>query len=230
MRSKIPFYFQLICIVVTLAFACKKKEPSFNDTPLANAQYNNSNYGIYKGVIVGSSGTIIIDLNNNQSISATMIIDYVTYRFTTSQSVRQGINTTLNFTSGSNSFRFTVSSNGTNPTISSIYINGHPNAAIIIVKETSNSLVRCYEGSYSGDDYGIFNAIIYNNSIRAIIKSNTGYYYTANGTVLNNQINLSGNVGYTANFTGLLRNNNFSGTWISNSNNAHGNWLGNRSL
>ena len=47
-----------------------------SQVPLAKSQYDNSNFGIYKGVFIGSSGTIILDLSNStNSFTATLIID-----------------------------------------------------------------------------------------------------------------------------------------------------------
>jgi hypothetical protein len=210
-------------------FSCKKKNeatPTPTETPTAKSQFDNSNFGIYKGVFVGSSGYIIVDISNSGTTLATLIVNGVTYNFTTSQTITQGQATTLNFVSGTNSFTFTVSASGTNPTITNLNINGHPNAAILVVKETSTAIVKCFEGNYIGGETGIFNAVIYNNLIKGLIRSTTyNANFTATGTVSNNQIATSGNTSGGSVFTGTLSGNNVSGQW-SNTNGTSGTWSG----
>ncbi|MDB5226425.1 MAG: hypothetical protein JWN78_618 [Bacteroidota bacterium] len=221
------FVFILLGVIFT-SNSCKKHDTSFNDIPAAKSTFDNSNYGIYKGVFVGSSGIIIIDVNNGNTISATLKIDGTTYNFTTTQTISQNQSTTINFTNGNNSFTFTVYANGSNPTITNLDIDGHPNAAILVVKETSTVLVKCFEGSYNGDDDGTFNAVIYGNIIKAIVRSSYDDIYYANGTVNNNQISASGTVNTGAEFHGTLNGNSFSGTWNNTDYDYHGNWSGSR--
>jgi hypothetical protein len=217
----------VFCLTV---FSCSKNDDArtnnLTETPIAKSQFDNTNFGIYKGVFVGSSGIIVIDINNSGALSAMLKVDGTTYNFTTTQTILQNQATSINFTSGANSFRFTVDSNGANPTITNLLINGHPNSAILVVKETSTAIVKMYEGSYSGGETGIFNAIIYNNLIKGLIRSTTyNANYTATGTVSNNQINTSGNTSGGSVFTGTLSGNNIAGQW-SNANGTSGNWTG----
>jgi hypothetical protein len=182
--------------------------------PRLKAAYNNSNYGYYKGVFVGSTGIIAVNIYGDNTLSAYFKVDGADYNFTTTQTVQEGDGTTLNFVSGSNSFTFTVDGNGTRPTITNLVMNGHPNAATLLAKETSTVLVKCYEGTYTGDEDGIFNALIYNNQIKAFAKSLTFYdTYEVDGTVSNNQIDASGTVNTNSVFKGTISGNNLSGTW-----------------
>ena len=88
---------------------------NLSQVPLAKSQYDNSNFGIYKGVFIGSSGTIILDISNSaNSFTATLIIDGVTHNFITNQTIQQNQTTTINFVEGSNSFTFTVSATSSN--------------------------------------------------------------------------------------------------------------------
>lgn len=223
---------RLLSLVFLFFFgACSKKDhPSNNnlaDTPTAKAQYDNSNYGIYKGVFVGSSGIIIININNDNTIAAMLKIDGTTYNFTATQTIQQSQETTVNFVAGSNTFTFSVSPNGASPVVTHLVINGHPNAAILVVKETSTALVRCYEGTFSGSDTGIFNAIIYNNSVKALVKNSDNVTEIANGTVSNNQIN-AGTITSGATFMGTIEGDNTSGTWANTAANLKGSWSGRR--
>ena len=231
-----PFIF-LICFI-NLNCSKPKSSNSSNvnsnqnlaQAPSANAQYDNSNYGIYKGVIIGSSGTIVLDISNsNDSLSATLIIDGVTHHFFTNQSIQQNQNTSITFVDGNDQFTFTVSSNGNNPTITNLNINGHPNAALLVVKENSTTLVKCFEGTFSGSYSGIFNAVIYGNIIKGISRTTGDLTIVyANGTVNNNQINASGTGSNGAVFVAALNGNNFSGNWSRFSDNSSGSFSGDR--
>jgi hypothetical protein len=204
--------------IVTLFFiaSCSKNNDDNTQTekPTAKAAYNNSNYGYYKGVFVGSTGIIAVNIYNDNTLSAYFKVDGADYNFTTTQTVQEGDGTTLNFISGSNSFTFRVDGNGARPAITNLIMNGHPNAATLLAKETSTVLVKCYEGTYTGDEDGIFNALIYNNQIKAFAKSLTFYdTYEVDGTVSNNQIDASGTVNTSSVFKGTISGNNLSGTW-----------------
>ena len=224
--------FSLLILLLVLSCSNSDSNGDSNQTlsqvPSAKSQYDNSNFGIYKGVFIGSSGTIILDISNStNSFTATLIIDGVTHNFITNQTIQQNQTTTINFVEGSNSFSFTVSANGSNPTITNLIINGHPNAALLVVKETSSVLIKCFEGTYSGTYSGTFNAVIYGNIIKGIAKATSEVsVVTADGTVNNNQINAAGNTSSGAVFVGNLSGNTFSGTWSRTSDNANGTFTG----
>ncbi|MBY0480098.1 MAG: hypothetical protein K2Q21_01985 [Chitinophagaceae bacterium] len=215
--SKIKFLSFLLFAAVTL-FSCAKKDvvPSTTlmDTPTAIAQYDASNYGIYKGVFVGSSGIIVIDISNQGKILATLIIEGKTYAYTTTQTILPNQVTSLTFVNGNDHFNFSVASNGTNPTITNLVISGHVDPAIMVVKETSLAIVKCYEGTFSGGDNGIFNAVIFNNKLKALVKSTTANSnFIAEGTVVNNVTISAGSVSSGSTFSGMLSGNTFTGTW-----------------
>jgi hypothetical protein len=227
--SIITFTLLLVCN------SCSKKDTPTNnnltDTPTAKTQYDATNFGIYKGVFVGSSGTIIVDISNSGTFTATLKIDGVTYNFTTNQTVQINQPTTLNFSNGTNSFTFSVSANGANPTITNLIINGHPNAAILVVKEISTSIIKCFEGTFTGGDSGVFNAVIFNTTIKALVRSTRANSNSiANGTITNNQISATGSVSTGATFTGTLNGNSFTGTWTNAQAALNGNFSGTRTF
>jgi len=220
--------FLLLTVILVVACSNSDSGKSLPNTPSAKAQYDASNYGVYKGVFIGSSGTIILDISNGaNSFTATLVIDGVTHTFMTNQTIQQNQATTINFIEGNNSFTFSVAANGSNPTITDLIINGHPDAAILVVKETSSTLIKCFEGTFSGTYSGTFNAVIYGNVIKGITReTNDVDIVTADGTVNNNQINASGNASNGAVFLGNLTTTNFSGTWSRSSDNANGTFTG----
>ncbi len=145
--------------------SCKKSDSSSSSykcagcvtTPDAKAAYDNSSKGIYKGTVVGSSGTIKFDIGNHDStITATMVIDGTTVTLTASVAWVSGSAYVSDFTGTLNgspvTIHFSVGSDGTNPVVTSTNIPGHPNAVLAIAKETSTNLLMCFEGTYKSDD------------------------------------------------------------------------------
>ena len=41
--------------------------PTLSDTPTAKIQFNDTNFGIYKGIIVGPTGVITLNIKNDGS-------------------------------------------------------------------------------------------------------------------------------------------------------------------
>jgi len=221
----------LFLILGMLTLSCSSDSSSGNsisNTPEAKSQYDNSNFGIYKGVFVGSSGTVNININNNGTIVAILVIDGVSFTYTTTESVTlNSVINSLTFTNGSSSFDFSVDASGNSATITNIVISGHPNANMQIVKEFSDALVKCYTGSFSGDDSGVFNLIVSEGEINGLAKSNSGSEsINLQGLEANNVITGSFSNGT---FTGNVSGNNISGTW-HNTNSESGNWSGSRKL
>lgn len=201
---------------------------SLSNTPEAKVAYDNSNYGIYKGVFVGSSGTVLININNEGEIFAELVIDGNSSTYTTTETVTQGTTIyDLTFTNGSSSFDFYVDANGNYAEVYDISINGHPNASIYVVKEYSDALVECFKGTFNGDDTGVFNFIITDGEINGLGKPNgSTESVELFGIITNNTISGSFEGG---SFSGTRNNNSISGSW-ENSFMESGNWSGSRKL
>lgn len=221
----------LAVIFGAMALSCSSDSSSgssLTTTPDAKAMYDSSNYGVYKGVFVGSTGTVQVNINNENVLSATLTINGSTSTYTTTETVTLATAISgLTFTNGSSSFDFSVGSLGNGPSITNVNIAGHPNASIVLVKEFSDSLVKCYVGTFNGDDSGVFNLITEGSDIYGLAKSNDGdSSIELNGSLTENTL-----VGVFegGTFTGTKNNNNVSGTW-SNSLSESGNWSGSRKL
>ncbi|RZJ29970.1 MAG: hypothetical protein EOO48_06200 [Flavobacterium sp.] len=202
--------------------------PELVSSPDAKAAYDNSNFGIYKGVFVGSSGVVFIDINNNGALTATMNIDGTTHNFTTTETTTEGsaING-LTFTSGSMSFDFNVDNTGDSPYLTNMNFPGHPNADVYLLKEYSDALVECYKGTFSGDDSGVFNLIISDGEIYGLAKSDgDDSALEIDGSVTGS--NISGTF-ENGGFVGTKSGNSVSGTW-QNIANESGNFSGQRKL
>ena len=163
-------------LMLTLSISCKKsnekdKEPfvctTCAKTPQALAANDASSKGVYKGVIVGSSGTIKFDIaNSNTTIVAVMVLDGVSVNLSSNVTWVAGQAFTSAFTgtlSGAPvSVTFSVSTAGQSPTVTAYNIPGHPGASFDLVKETSTNLIECFEGTYSTTkpEKGTFNLIV----------------------------------------------------------------------
>ena len=158
-----------------LFISCKKdktSDPAYTcttckTTPDAKVANDASNKGVYKGVIIGSTGTIMFDLQNNgTALTAVMVLDGVTVNLTASVSIVAGQTYVAPFTgtlSGQPvSITFSVGAIGGTPTVTTSSIPGHPSSSFTIIKETSSSLVEAFEGTYSTTqpESGTFNMVL----------------------------------------------------------------------
>lgn len=172
---KTLLYSAIALLAISLATGCKKSDKtddtlsytctSCKTTPDAVAANDNSNKGIYKGVIIGSSGTIKFDLQGS-TLTAIMVIDGVTANLTSTVAITNGATYVAPFTGTLNgvqvSVTLSVGATGQSPTITAFNIPGHTTASFNLVKETSASVLECYEGTYTTTkpETGTFNLIL----------------------------------------------------------------------
>lgn len=137
------------------------------DAPEALAENDALGKGVYKGIVIGSSGTIKFSIaNGTNDITASMVLDGETIILTSNISYNDGQPYVAPFTGIFNgetaTINFSVDDDGENPTVTSADIPGHPNAVFTIIKETSNALVEGYEGTYSksNNEHGTFNILL----------------------------------------------------------------------
>lgn len=205
--KKIQF---IIAAVTMLSFnACKKSNDtatppaaykcvSCKITPDAVAANNSSSKGIYKGVIIGSTGTIMFDIaNNGTAITAVMVIDGVTVNLTSNVTWVAGQAYIAPFTGSLNgatvTINLSVGISGGTPTVTSSNIPGHPDASLNIIKETSSNLVECFEGTFSTTrpETGVFNMIVLRtlNTWTAVSrKTGSQTSNTGSGTISDNKL------------------------------------------
>ncbi len=228
----------IILLVFSMAFASCSDDSndtttpddnSLSTAPEAKAEFDASNYGVYKGIFVGSTGTVYVNINNNGSVSAKMIIDGTSYNFTTSEAVTNGqVTSGLTFTNGSSSFDFNVLGDGENPLIDNLNISGHANASVQIFKEYSFAHIKCYLGTFSGDSSGIFNLATTSDGYvlgLAVPNDDTNAIYM-DGSIEGTSITGTFEGG---SFSGTVSGNTISGTW-QNSVPENGSWTGTRKL
>ncbi|MDB5198979.1 MAG: hypothetical protein JWO92_942 [Chitinophagaceae bacterium] len=165
----------LLFIIVSL-ISCKKsstpavvayKCATCIATPQAIAANDAGSKGIYKGVVSGSTGTIVFDVQNaGTTITAIMVLDGVTVNLTSGVTWVANQPYVAPFTGTLNnlavSITFSVGSSGGTPTVTTSSIPGHPGSSFKILKETSTSLVEVFEGAYHTTlpEDGTFNLIL----------------------------------------------------------------------
>ena len=168
----------------TPAYACA----TCHDTPDALAVNDASVMGIYKGIVVGSTGTISINIQNgSNTITGTMVLDGTTVLLTSNVTVVDGQSYVAPFTGTYNgspiSITFSVGLGGATPTVVTSDIPGHPTAIFEIYKETSTSLIEAFQGTYSKPgESGVFNIVL----SRALAK--WGGVAKENGGTENNEV------------------------------------------
>jgi hypothetical protein len=138
-------------------------------TPEAKAANDASFKGVYKGVLIGSTGTIKFDVNNaGTTLTATMVIDGVTSTLTATVIAQSGQTPTYvsDFTGTLNgqpvTIKFSVGSGGENPVVVSATVPGHAGISFVLAKETSTALIEAFEGTYktTKPESGTFNIIL----------------------------------------------------------------------
>ncbi len=151
------------------------------------AEFDNTSFGLYKGVLAGSSGTIRIEINNGNNIArATIVMDGRVDQLTSSASFTAGQAIDgAQFTGTFSSFTFSVDADGGNPTIVTIAIEGHAKVVATVEKEKSGDVAVCYEGtSVGGNDHrGVFNVVRKNNTFSGVANAVDGFSCSVRGTV-----------------------------------------------
>jgi hypothetical protein len=208
--------------------------------PDALPENDNSSAGVYKGVLVGSSGIfkIIID-NGTGEYSVYIKFDGIEATLTTSDfnGWNPGdaiVNATFTGTLNGETvtFTFSVDADGSNPVVT-VAIPGHTLTATPI-KETSDELVKCFEGTavQDGDDY----IIIWNFALKG--SDIDGSWIKLGESENNGPITATYINGIWSNasngdpeeltLTGSLESIEVSGTWEQNGDS--GTWSGTRTL
>lgn len=231
----------LIFLAAAVLTSCKKDDDKKNPgqenytcatcvtASEAKAEHDHSSAGVYKGVMVGSTGTIALYLYNaGTEVKALVVFDGKNGELSTSDLASwtpgQAISNAL-FTGTVNNTLvqavFSVDANGLNPRVN-VAIPGHT-VVVALYKETSASMIKNYEGTYTGDRSGIFNISF--NADDFVLVTNGGSE-PITGTLVNGKIDLNKD-GVT--IKGEFSGEQISGTW-ADGNGRKGTWTGKRTL
>lgn len=235
--------FALIGSIAFTIASCKKKDDTTPytcstcaRTPEALAENDTSSKGIYKGVVIGSSGTIKFNiLNGGNTISAVMVIDGDTANLTSNVTWVAGQINTAPFTGTLNgqqvSLEFEVGLGGSDPVVTAVNIPGHPNAVLDVYKETSNAQVVCFEGTFSGPSAGTLNIILsttlnaWGGAAKDNNKTSVSHF---SGSITNNQLNCTNCASGTTISATLSGDEIIDGTW--NDGTESGTWSAHKTL
>lgn len=118
---------------------------------------------------------------------------------------------------------FSVAINGANPGVS-LTIPGHADAEVVLFKETSKSIVRLFEGAYTGTESGTWNFVVQGTELGGVSRSSDGlntllFFGLVNG----NAIALD-----TIKGSGTISGDQVSGTWEVPGSASKGAWTGKR--
>ncbi|HEY3430067.1 MAG TPA: hypothetical protein VGK39_05270 [Cyclobacteriaceae bacterium] len=232
--------FVISVLLAMFAFSCSDDDGNSYkcsdcvSVPEANAAYDNTGQGIYKGVVIGSSGTIKFDIaNSDNTLTAVLIIDGQEVLLTATGSYSPTTGFSGAFTGTLNgqdaSIVFTVSTAGGFQLIT-VNIPGHPDIMFTVMKERSTQLVEAFEGTYQGQATGTFNLLVLrdeddNGEWYAISRSTEldGYY---EGTIDDDDlVGLGGSIIVV----GEIEGHSVKGSW-ENTTGGTGTWTGKRTL
>jgi hypothetical protein len=218
----------------TLGVSCKKNSSSSTTTPykcttcttapMAVAANDNNAKGIYKGVIIGSTGTVIFDIQNTtNTVSAKLVIDATVVNLTSSNVWTSGQAFVGTFTGGLNGqnvfLSLAINADGSNPMVQYASIPGHPGASFDIVKETSVGLVEGFEGTYNTTrpETGSLNIVLSRTLGKwggiARKTGDTTVGEAGHGAIINNQLIDSAN---NNRVIGTLNNDQLDGKFVDN--------------
>lgn len=224
----------LLFIVVVSFVQCSKKgsggnNPWQDSIPTAEVKYDNSNFGVYRGVFVGSKGFVTVGLNNNGTLHAQVKVDGQGYDLGTSQNVELNKPVSINFANSVMSFTFSCDADGSNPVVSNIVFAGHPKAQVVMLKALSNRMVDLWQCTYkenaAGGETGIFMFGSTNttvglgaddklNTIFKITGGNIGNHLTLTANMSGGVTTISGDVSADIKtVSGTFSNSRGSGTW-----------------
>ena len=198
----LPAFFIGISI---LSISCSKSDSNAaaydcvacHNTPDALAANDASAKGVYKGIAVGSTGTLSVNIQNgSNTITAIMVLDGITATLTSSVTYVDGQAYVAPFTGTYNgsavSITFSVALGGGSPTVTSSSIPGHPGIVFTLYKETSTSLLEAFEGTYSKTgETGVFNILLSNGLAQwggIVKKDGSSATDEISGTYVNNHV------------------------------------------
>ncbi len=201
----------------------ENEQPQDDRSTETTEEFDNSNFGLYKGVLAGSSGTIRIEINNGDNLArAIIVMDGETDILTSTATFTAGRAITgAQFTGEFSSFTFSVDADGGNPTIATITIEGHDSVVATVAKETSRSVTLCYEGTSTGgnDHRGVFNLVRNGNTYSGVSNAEDGFSCSFSGSIAADG-SFSGTTNTTfnglavkLNYSGRFTGDKVSGTW-----------------
>jgi len=152
--------------------------------PEAQSIYDTSHFGIYKGVITGfdytlnepKSGTYKITIHESEySVDMTYMDSSYTFQTTDTTEQIEGTEYSYTFskTFASAVYTLIIILEDDGEVQETTFTVDSDEILAVSVKETSTGLVKCFEGTYSGDAWGAWNMLMQNNRVYGAYDSGT---------------------------------------------------------
>lgn len=234
----------LTTLILSLCIlACKKKDNTPDDkqpgtdhgfvtAPEAVAAEDNKSGGVYKGVLVGSTGYVkIIMQSGTRSVTVTMdgvtknldMVSFIPENWSSGQAITDAL-----FSKDDWKIQFSVDADGNNPKVVAV-IPGHDNIFVTITKEMSVTQVKTFEGTITYQGVSTNSAFNFVTSGELFIghgrMPSENETHSMFGSVTNTTI--KGKIN-NADVTGTIDGENASGTIVTP--NATANWTAKRTL
>jgi hypothetical protein len=238
-------FFRTVLVITTLVFAgCSDDDnptsvcPNCPTAPEARPEFDNSGKGIYRGLVVGSSGSITFNIGNNagDSIYAVLTIDGQIIPLRTSATYNPSFGFQGVFRGRKNNpddvvIGMWASADGSEyGIVGDPVIPGHTSVTIVLIKELSTAQTKVFEGTMAGSISGTFNVVLRGNLWRAVARPQDGtaddegrFQGAISGNTL--ECDCPDNISIRGTITGDIINGNwevdtgggdlFSGTWTA---------------
>lgn len=218
-----------------LSCSSSDEDVNFATEPETKPEYDNTAFGVYKGIIMGMNGSLKIVINNGDNVAQAYIYqnNKITQTLTTTATFTLGENISdAEFSNGTTSFRFSVNANGTNPVINGYTYIGGDNPQAFAIHELSFAQILCYEGTFKGDDSGAFKCMVDRGVLQGyVLSNNDDECYQASAPVNNNSFNaVFGSVSSGASFDGQITTVGCAGNWNNETFGESGTFRGKRTL
>jgi hypothetical protein len=222
------FFIVAIAMLSITSMGCLKKCGSVPSAPEAPVEHDNSNKGVYKGVLTGSTGHFKMVVNDDNTSTITLTFNGKTVTMTGKGVPVGGGKTKYVFNDAGYNFETIIASDG-RVLSSKFSAPGGKTAKVTIVKEKSNEQVLCFEGTYSGDSTGTWNMVIRGTSITGSSHDTaSNSTRTFAGKLKGNSISLKGHRKDSGQANGTRQGDNVSGSWTGGG--QSGPWSGKRTL
>lgn len=219
------------CLAITLLQlgSCSKKSDDSGGAK-GKKEYDNSNYGYYKGVLVlignnviRSSGTIEIDLHNSSDeFFARTYINGKSKKFVLDGALQKDVTSSLIFRDGSDWFEMTIDQHGLFAKFIKFRFTEFAIADGGVMKETSTDPVKCYEGEAGGVQPALLDFVVSAGKINYyMIGKNFSQIYKGYPELTNGKVSFT--VSYYK-YIGQADEQSIAGTWENPGNTETGSW------
>jgi hypothetical protein len=224
----------LMASFAPLLVACNKKDdPGIQDTKSeAKPLHDTRSGGVYKGVIVGTSGVLKIDVANH-SHTLFAVVDCGNFKDTLFSQMSYTVGSALEdvyFSAAGAHLFFSVGADGSNPR-ADLSITDFPHLDVLLEKETSVQPVITYLGTFTGDANGMVHFLVKSQTCQGIaLSTNDNQKYQLKGKFQQNKLETDTTIAYGLVYTGSQSESQLQGSWKDIHDLKKGNWQATRTV